>query len=867
MPFPTHPSRSHLGLVLLLFAAGSVVAACGETVTQVGEDDVVELRISPDSAEVGVGRTVDLDAQPLDADQSLLVGQEVSWSSSASGVATVDESGVVTGVSVGEADITATLGSHSATAFITVLAPPEIVLSSGTVEFTAQAGGSDPEPDSVLVTNGGEIDLVGLAIDSISYEEGAEDWLLASLSSAVAPSTLGVEARIAGLTATGTYEATVWLSAADAEGSPAPVTVLLTVQAGAAASISVEAGDGQTATVGTAVATPPSVLVTDAFDNPVAGVVVTFSVTGGGGSVTGSPATTDAAGVATVGSWTLGTTAGSNTLSATVDGVGSVTFGATGAAGAATQLAISAGDGQSAVAGTEVAVPPAVAALDEFGNGVADVSVTFTVVAGGGSVTGATGTTGSDGIFAVGSWTLGTTAGENRLRAVAEAIPDSVELVATALSAEADAILLEAGDAQTDTVAATLPIAYAVKIVDAFGNGVSGISVSWSVTGGGGSIDATSTTDADGIATATRVLGTTAGTMTAEAAVGGLTGSPVAFTATAVAGTPAIMSRVAGDGQTATVDTEVAVPPEVLVTDQFSNPVGGESVTFSVTAGGGSVSPTTAVLTAADGTAALTSWRLGTVAGTDNNAVEATAATAGLTGDPSTFTASATADAPAAIVISAGDDQTQITGSNVPTPPTVTVEDQFGNPVPDVLVSFSPSPDGSVGSTSVITSASGTASTTWTVTTSGHTVQDDGTFPNTLTATVDGTAISTAFSADAIYSFVDHVNPIWTTTPANCTDCHTGTGTSGLALDGTASANYTALVDVALTCDGSLTSYRRISPVGGLTATDLSVVLILADPGEAGSVGTCGDGFTHREMSTSQAAIVNAWVRNGAPQH
>ena len=71
--------------------------------------------------------------------------------------------------------------------------------------------------------------------------------------------------------------------------------------------MALNAGNGQTATVGTAVATTPSVLVTDPNNNPVSGVCVTFAVASGGGSVTGASATTNAAGIATVGSWTLGT--------------------------------------------------------------------------------------------------------------------------------------------------------------------------------------------------------------------------------------------------------------------------------------------------------------------------------------------------------------------------------------------------------------------------------------------------------------------------------------------------------------------------------------------------------------------------------
>jgi adhesin/invasin len=65
---------------------------------------------------------------------------------------------------------------------------------------------------------------------------------------------------------------------------------------------------------------------------PVAGATLTFSVTGGGGSVTGGVTTTDANGIATVGSWILGPNPGSNTLSVVVSPLPDVqqTFTATG---------------------------------------------------------------------------------------------------------------------------------------------------------------------------------------------------------------------------------------------------------------------------------------------------------------------------------------------------------------------------------------------------------------------------------------------------------------------------------------------------------------------------------------------------------
>lgn len=113
------------------------------------------------------------------------------------------------------------------------------------------------------------------------------------------------------------------------------VTLTATGVAGAASSVVATAGDGQSATVSTGVSVPPTVRVDDAHGNPVSGVSVTFAVTAGGGSVGGAAQSTDAGGLASVGSWTLGSTPGANALSATVDGVSGspVAFVATGTAG------------------------------------------------------------------------------------------------------------------------------------------------------------------------------------------------------------------------------------------------------------------------------------------------------------------------------------------------------------------------------------------------------------------------------------------------------------------------------------------------------------------------------------------------------
>jgi adhesin/invasin len=82
-----------------------------------------------------------------------------------------------------------------------------------------------------------------------------------------------------------------------------------------ASRISPVEGNNQTAGEGEAVPVAPAVQVTNSLGQPISGVGVTFVVTRGGGSVTGASQTTNADGVARVGSWTLGT-AGDNRLEA-----------------------------------------------------------------------------------------------------------------------------------------------------------------------------------------------------------------------------------------------------------------------------------------------------------------------------------------------------------------------------------------------------------------------------------------------------------------------------------------------------------------------------------------------------------------------
>jgi hypothetical protein len=78
-------------------------------------------------------------------------------------------------------------------------------------------------------------------------------------------------------------------------------------------------GDQQTGTVGQELPQPLVVRVVDANLAPIAGQVVFFVVTKGGGSVSAASAFSDGYGVAQV-QWTLGTQGGAQELEASVSG-------------------------------------------------------------------------------------------------------------------------------------------------------------------------------------------------------------------------------------------------------------------------------------------------------------------------------------------------------------------------------------------------------------------------------------------------------------------------------------------------------------------------------------------------------------------
>lgn len=204
-----------------------------------------------------------------------------------------------------------------------------------------------------------------------------------------------------------------------------------------------------------------------------------------------------------------------------------------------------------------------------------------------------------------------------------------------------DAANVEAvdGNEQNGPVGAPLLDSLRVRVSDASGNGVAGVTVTWSVLSGGGQISpTTSTTDAGGMAAAQFTLGPTEGDQQAEAEVNGVPGSPVVFDAHGFTKPPvaASIEPARGEGQSRPIGTTLPESLEVRVLDANGHAVSGVAVAWSVLDGGGTISPASSIT---DGSGlAATQFSLGSTPGDQHAQGDVT----GLTGSPVLFTATAT---------------------------------------------------------------------------------------------------------------------------------------------------------------------------------------------------------------------------------
>lgn len=215
----------------------------------------------------------------------------------------------------------------------------------------------------VVTGGGGSLDPATSTTDSAG--RASSNWTLGS-----APGSNAAEAVVSGV-GQASFRATGLV------GGPTQIEIL--------------SGNRQTGQAGQRLRADLVVRVLDAQRNPIPGATVTWQVRSGGGSVDPAVATTDAAGQASA-RWTLGSAPGAHSVDAAVSGVGSVTFEATAAAGAASALALVTQPSENAQVGLPLGRQPVVQLRDAAGNDVAQpgVSVTAARATGGGTLGGTT---------------------------------------------------------------------------------------------------------------------------------------------------------------------------------------------------------------------------------------------------------------------------------------------------------------------------------------------------------------------------------------------------------------------------------------------------------------------------------------------
>ena len=181
------------------------------------------------------------------------------------------------------------------------------------------------------------------------------------------------------------------------------------------AKIELVAAGATQAIVGSTLTPAPTFVVRDARGKAIAGLAITVEVVSGDGSLKNAPRRTTS-GATSIGEWVLGTRTGQNVVSVKAGALPPLQIAVQALADAPSTLA-PIGDGQSALAGTTVDQPLGIKVSDRFGNGVANLDVTFAVIAGGGDLSSSIQRTDANGIASGVQWRLGRRGGDQQLRA------------------------------------------------------------------------------------------------------------------------------------------------------------------------------------------------------------------------------------------------------------------------------------------------------------------------------------------------------------------------------------------------------------------------------------------------------------------
>ena len=345
-------------------------------------------------------------------------------------------------------------------------------------------------------------------------------------------------------------------------------------------------GDNQRRTPGETLANPFVVEAQDENGLVLAGISVTFTVTSGDGTLSIQSTTTNANGRAQS-TLTLGPNLGTCTVQASaVEIEVSVTFNAEGSQTPNT-LEIVSGVDQEGLPGDVLEKAFVVEVRDEFDKPLPGAQVTFTVTSGGGTLSETSVTTNSIG-RAETTLTLGPNPGENTVTVSVTEIQEKQTFNAEGIRIPKTLEIISGKD-QEGLPGDALEKPFVVEVRDQTDTPLAGVEVTFTVTTGSGTVQPEiATTDEIGRAESTLTLGPNPGTNTVEATVTGIEEKRT-FTAEGNR-IPKKLEIISGKAQEGLPGDALEKAFVVEVRDQTDNPLPGVEVTFTVTAGDGTLS-------------------------------------------------------------------------------------------------------------------------------------------------------------------------------------------------------------------------------------------------------------------------------------
>lgn len=603
--------------IVVLFASAAVVSACDNGaatgVSPSANEQAAMLEIIAGNGQEGiVGRSLSepLQVRVLNAQGKAVTGADVAWNvlegnvrlgndfsiSRENGVASTT---VLLGTKSGSVTISASIPESAAdTIYFTLQAlpdaPTKIVAKTGNQQIE-RPGASLPDPLIVEVQDqfGNPVPDVEVAwqtsagtlshVDSVTNDQGQARAQLAL------PPMTGV--------------ITVSVAMPENDDVPAANFTARATQIGIKAATTGN-GNDQSAEVGSTLEAPYRVfaydLDPDYGQKPIAGLPIRWVVPSGEGTVSASTTRTDETGHAEI-LHTLGPTVGQHRVGA-VFGMDTVWFASTahGPKGA-TQLVVHSGDKQTGSARAPLTEPLVVRILDKVGVPVSEIEVHWQVLSGrDGSIKSNRSVTDEMG-FAAMEASLPSVEGDTlRVLAFVPALPDSIVFTAVAISQPKNAYYLEMtgqghGNKQSGVVGTAVAQPLRVIVLDRDHHPVEGVEVKWRVLSGGGSVGASgngvavSYTDANGIATMTRILGPTYGEQQTEAYVPGLEPETVVFISYATSENRPTSMMIASSAEElkGVRESQLIEPLRVMVVDSVRSPVAGVAISWAVTAGNG----------------------------------------------------------------------------------------------------------------------------------------------------------------------------------------------------------------------------------------------------------------------------------------